>query len=185
MTTTAVRADKDLTGGMKMLTKEGCEKALDRIENEECLITEDDDVYLMHIVNLYKNELRTLRHLIYEHFDNNPIDWLKNCMGEEAFNVVFSSEEEVKKWVDRIKWHVKKVDELGRKLQELKSNPPLKLEELESGMWVWDNKEKMYIKYCNNYDTKEYGKGIRVQMGFDLVRYPYEENRFYRKQVDS
>lgn len=52
-------------------------------------------------------------------------------------------------------------------------------------MWVWDNKEKKYIKSCNNFDTEEYGKGIRVQIGFDLVRYPYEENRFYRKQVEE
>lgn len=62
-------------------------------------------------------------------------------------------------------------------------NPPLKFEELEEEMWVWDNKEKMYIKSCNKYDTKEYGEGIRVQIGFDLVRYHYEENRYYRKQV--
>lgn len=63
-------------------------------------------------------------------------------------------------------------------------NPPLKFEELEVGMWVWDNKEKMYIKSCNNFDTEENGKGIRVQMGFDLVRIKFEENRFYRKQVE-
>lgn len=62
-------------------------------------------------------------------------------------------------------------------------NPPLSFEELEAEMWVWDNKEKMYIKSCNNFDTEEYGKGIRIQMGFDLVRYPYEENRYYRKEV--
>ena len=62
---------------------------------------------------------------------------------------------------------------------------PLKFEELKDEMWVWDNKEKKYIKSCNNFDTEEYGKGIRVQVGFDLVRYPYEENRFYRKQVEE
>lgn len=62
---------------------------------------------------------------------------------------------------------------------------PLKFEELKDEMWVWDNKEKKYIKSCNNFDTEEYGKGIRVQIGFDLVRYPYEENRFYRKQVEE
>ena len=97
----------------------------------------------------------------------------------------FSSKEEVKKWIDRVNWHLKKVDELGRELQKLKSNPPLKFEELKDEMWVWDNKEKKYIKSCNNFDTEEYGKGIRVQIGFDLVRYPYEENRFYRKQVEE
>nr|DAG84201.1 MAG TPA: hypothetical protein [Caudoviricetes sp.] len=64
-------------------------------------------------------------------------------------------------------------------------NPPLKFDELEEEMWVWDNKEKMYIKSCNNFDTEENGKGIRVQMGFDLVRIKFEENRFYRKQVEE
>ena len=64
-------------------------------------------------------------------------------------------------------------------------NPPLKFEELKEEIWIWDNKEKTYIKSCNNYDTKEHGKGIRVQIGFDLVRINYEENRFYRKQVED
>ena len=70
-------------------------------------------------------------------------------------------------------------------IEEHFDNPPLKFEELEVGMWVWDNKEKMYIKSCNNFDTEENGKGIRVQMGFDLVRIKFEENRFYRKQVEE
>ena len=70
-------------------------------------------------------------------------------------------------------------------IEEHFDNPPLKFEELKECMWVWDNKEKTYIKSCNNYDTKEHGKGIRVQIGFDLVRINYEENRFYRKQVED
>lgn len=70
-------------------------------------------------------------------------------------------------------------------IKEHFDNPPLKFEELKEEIWIWDNKEKTYIKSCNNYDTKEHGKGIRVQIGFDLVRINYEENRFYRKQVED
>lgn len=64
-------------------------------------------------------------------------------------------------------------------------NPPLGFEELQEDMWVWDNKEKMYIHSVNNYDSEVYGKGIRVKLGFDLVRYPFEQNRFYRKEVQE
>ena len=62
-------------------------------------------------------------------------------------------------------------------------NPPLSFEEMKEDMWVWDKKENMYIYSNNNYDSEEYGKGLRVQFGFDYVRYPFEPNRFYRKQV--
>ena len=77
------------------------------------------------------------------------------------------------------------IKQLENLINEHFDNPPLKFEELEKEIWVWDNKEKTYIKSCNNYDTKEHGKGIIVQIGFDLVRINYEENRFYRKQVED
>lgn len=68
-------------------------------------------------------------------------------------------------------------------IMEYFDNPPLKFEELKEGMWVWDDKEEMWIHSVNNYDSEVYGRGIRVKFGFDLVRYPFEENRFYRKEV--
>lgn len=68
-------------------------------------------------------------------------------------------------------------------INEQFDNPPLSLEEIKEGDWVWDKKENMYIYSNNNYDSEEYGKGLRVQFGFDYVRYPFEPNRFYRKQV--
>ena len=64
-------------------------------------------------------------------------------------------------------------------------NPPLSFEEMEKEMWVWDKKEKMYIHLINNYDSEKYGKGLRVQFGFDFVRYQFDLNRFYRKQVEE
>ena len=76
-------------------------------------------------------------------------------------------------------------DLLKQLIDEHFDNPPLKFEELQTEQWVWDNKEMMYLKSCNNFESKEHGKGIRIQIGFDLVRFKFEENRFYRKQVEE
>ena len=59
-----------------------------------------------------------------------------------------------------------------------RSNPPLKFEELKGGMWVWDNKEKMYGKIAHEPYQR-----------FGLLTVPgymwgvFEENRFYRREV--
>ena len=108
-----------------MLTKEECEKALNSLYKVA------DKLVLDH--NIFIGSYDILKKLIQVHFDNPQIDWLKNCMGEEAFNLIFSSQEEVNKWFDRMRWHVKKCDEYGRELDILKNNPPLKLEELKEG----------------------------------------------------
>lgn len=99
-----------------MLTKEECLEALTEIK-------------MYGSINIPLYSLEAIENLIKEHFDNPQIDWLKNCMGEEAFNLIFSSQEEVNKWFDRMRWHVKKCDEYGRELDILKNNPPLKCEE--------------------------------------------------------
>lgn len=98
-----------------MLTKEECEKAKEilRMANDYPVSKYNDSDLISNAINAFEN-------LIHEHFDNNQIDWLKKCMGEENFDLIFSSEEEVKKWIDRVNWHLKKVDELGRELQKLK-----------------------------------------------------------------
>lgn len=61
--------------GGKMLIKEECLEALEKIKNDEYFITEDDEGDLIHIVNLYKNELKTLRCLIHEYFDNPSLNY--------------------------------------------------------------------------------------------------------------
>lgn len=61
-------------------------------------------------------------------------------------------------------------------------NPPFKFEELKEGMWVWDNKMVLYIRIA-----KIIGKTIYVEdflYGFDCYG-RYEENRFYRKEVQE
>ena len=67
-------------------------------------------------------------------------------------------------------------------------NPPLKFEELEVGMWVWDNKLKCYRELCILFEPcKEYPKGSfkswhdLSQTNKDFVE--FDENCFYRREV--
>ena len=59
-------------------------------------------------------------------------------------------------------------------------NPPLKFEELEVGMWVWDNKRKEWCvlaAFWKDALNRYYVSGLSDS--------PFEENRFYRKQVEE
>lgn len=71
---------------------------------------------------------------------------------------------------------------LERLIHEHFDNPPLKFDELEEGMWIWDNKMVLYIRIA-----KIIGKTIYTEdflYGFDCYG-RYEKNRFYRKQVEE
>ena len=83
---------------------------------------------------------------------------------------------------------------LRRLINEHFDNPPLKWEELKEGMWVWDNKYEQYIKirrvrkgrcfvgyYPNfevNPETDELCENLQGIFFF-------EENRYFRKQVEE
>ena len=70
-------------------------------------------------------------------------------------------------------------------------NPPLKFEELEVGMWVWDNAKKWWIKVLEirvaNNEDDVFAEGIKIiKLGYHVFNWQefiFEENRFYRKQV--
>lgn len=73
-------------------------------------------------------------------------------------------------------------------IEEHFDNPPLKFEELEAGMWVWDNREKEYIKAHPGTNIEgnrcvifEYSRNQENE--YDEYFVLFEENRFYRKQV--
>ena len=68
---------------------------------------------------------------------------------------------------------------LRRLIEEHFDNPPLKWEELKPNMWVWDNKCDSYYKIS---DLDEF-KGIMFEGGFYYEW--FEENRYFRKQVDE
>lgn len=65
-------------------------------------------------------------------------------------------------------------------------NPPLKFEELKEGMWVWDNKRKvkLLIAYCYSEDDMGY-YNLSNPEDYKYVHIEFEENRFYRKQVEE
>lgn len=71
---------------------------------------------------------------------------------------------------------------LERLIHEHFSNPPLKFEELKEGMWVWDNKMVLYIRIAKIIGKTIYAEDFLYE--FDCYG-SYEENRFYRKEVQE
>lgn len=59
-------------------------------------------------------------------------------------------------------------------------NPPLKFEDLNDEMWVWDNEIKEYIKLSIINNILYYGNDKEYRFGDYLE---FEENRFYRYEV--
>lgn len=92
--------------------------------------------------------------------------------------------EDLKNSKTQIDWH-NKCDELSRELNLLKSNPPLKFDELEEEMLVWYKKEKRWLHIerikvvlisMNNYKCYLYEDGIPIV---------FEENQFFKNQVEE
>lgn len=99
----------------------------------------------------------------------------KECL--EALNEIendLCELEEYRKGVTVCCLYDESLDKLIQVINEHFDNPPLKFEELEEGMWIWDNKEKRYSKI-------ESFAGIQIYF-YDYTD-DFEENRFYRKQL--
>lgn len=90
-------------------------------------------------------------------------------------------------------WEVKdasrKEYELIEKLiTEHFDNPPLSFDELEKGMWVWDDKNKLYVQIDNDFNE---GNGFIIiryhedSYNSNCERVQFEENRFYRRQKED
>lgn len=78
-------------------------------------------------------------------------------------------------------------DLLTQLINEHFDNPPLKFEELKEGMWVWDRKYKEYKKVYM-YDEFEECYWLSVidsECDEPIYEENFEENRFYRKQVEE
>lgn len=76
---------------------------------------------------------------------------------------------------------------LSKLIKQHFDNPPLKFEELEVGMWVWDNKLKTYHFIIGIHRTIDKILFIRVSRSSLKIEPHYidvEENRFYKKQVE-
>lgn len=72
------------------------------------------------------------------------------------------------------------------RLLSIDDNPPLKLEELKEGMWIWDNKRKakLLIGYCYSKDDMAYYNFSNPE-DCKYIHLDFEENRFYRKEVQE
>lgn len=79
---------------------------------------------------------------------------------------------------------------LEQLINEHFDNQPLKFEDLEEGMWVWDDKEKWYRKIVILFDPcQECPKGSfksyadSCETNLDFVK--FKENRLYRREVQD
>lgn len=81
----------------------------------------------------------------------------------------------------------KSENQLYQLIDEHFDNPPLKFEELKPNMWVWDNKIERFIKIIKvDYDQDYFIIDADVFIDKDWTdEIWYEENRFYRKQVEE
>lgn len=68
-------------------------------------------------------------------------------------------------------------------IEEHFSNPPLKFEELKEGMLVYDKNIKSWIEIDKTFeDVEKYVSCWSIGWPYEK-RFPYEPNRFYRKEV--
>lgn len=76
-------------------------------------------------------------------------------------------------------------ERLGKLIEEHFSNPPLYMDEIPKGIWIWDNADKEYIRSlgCVELDGIIYVKLEHSENSFISSYLEYEPNRFYRKEV--
>ena len=68
-------------------------------------------------------------------------------------------------------------------MHEYFDNPPLKFEELKEGMLVYDKNIKSWIEIDKTFeDIEKYVSCWSIGWPYEK-RFPYEPNRFYRKEV--
>ena len=70
-------------------------------------------------------------------------------------------------------------------IEEHFDNPPLYMDEIPKGIWIWDNVNKECIRSlgCVELDGIIYVKFERSENSFITNYLEYEPNRFYRKEV--
>ena len=74
---------------------------------------------------------------------------------------------------------------LNSLIEEHFLNPPLYMDEIPKGIWIWDNVNKECIRSlgCVELDGIIYVKFERSENSFITNYLEYEPNRFYRKEV--
>lgn len=101
-------------------------------------------------LSLYENDCNVLEQLIEEHFSSST-----RVEAREQLDMTCACSGQVE-------------------------NPPLKLEEIENAMVIWDNEEEEYIK-CYEFFN---GQWLYLRFGNeDMYVFVFTENRFYRREV--
>ena len=112
------------------------------------------------------------------------IEFLDFFYGDNLINTVELRKEKSKELQKEDLENFKhKLDELLQLINEHFDNPPLKWYELKEGMWVWDSLYKFNMRVVTICEKQHYF----YSMNHDGVGrlFKFEENRFYRKQVDE
>lgn len=92
------------------------------------------------------------------------------------------NQEELFYWACGFQKEIKLLTDL---IEEHFSNPPLYMDEIPKGIWIWDNVNKECIRSlgCVELDGIIYVKFERYENSFITNYLEYEPNRFYRKEV--
>lgn len=163
-------------------TRDECEKALKDITYS--LLRNSDTWKLIDgnrvLKSHYQREVDIIKQLINEHFDNTPDfkgfklhndSTLKSFTKDELIDyihMVYSNWQSTDWYLNN---SIKRNKELSEEIEELKSNPPIKYEELygHEDEWAWDNENKEWFRIIDCID-------LFYELGFD-------KDRYYRKQV--
>lgn len=92
------------------------------------------------------------------------------------------NQEELFYWACGFQKEIKLLTDL---IEEHFSNPPLYMDEIPKGIWIWDNVNKECIRSlgCVALHGIIYVKFERSENSFITNYLEYEPNRFYRKEV--
>ena len=92
------------------------------------------------------------------------------------------NQEELFYWACGFQKEIKLLTDL---IEEHFSNPPLYMDEIPKGIWIWDNVNKECIRSlgCVELDGIIYVKFERSENSFITNYLEYEPNRFYKKEV--
>lgn len=72
------------------------------------------------------------------------------------------------------------------KYKSRSNNPPLKFEDLHEGMWIWDDKNKNEKRInCAKEKEIEFQWEMPDRECQNFMTDVYEENRFYRREVQQ
>ena len=173
-----------------MLSKEGCEKALARIVNDDYYF--ENDPYEEDKASAFDKDVDMIEQLIEEHFEpkENTSEFkhfklhsdstLKNLTKVELVDYIKMlyhnwgvCDEQLKRIIDKAKELSDSNDELRRQLYFIE---PYKFEDLKVGMWVYDS------IYKSVYLIKEISKNKKIRVcTFGWIG-EFEENRFFPVQ---